>query len=152
MTSVTSWPSYQWPATSLTSSEVGHDVRNVTAKAWSPAVMEHDVRQFEGSCLVFCCSPTSWIMEAFADNIFRLKMARYGIDLACFVKTIINLFGTKFFPLCTPRSHTPTRQNPIFCCFHGNWQKMENSEIVQKFMGPLDCDFQGVWLRNPGPS
>ena len=31
-------------------------------------------------------------------------------------------------------------------------KKMENSEIVKKFVGELDSDFQGVWLQNAGPS
>ncbi len=39
-----------------------------------------------------------------------------------------------------------------FYCYHGNWQKLENSEMAKIFVGPPDSDFQGVWLQNAGPS
>ncbi len=38
---------------------------------------------------------------------------------------------------------------PYFYCNHGNWHKMENSEIVKKFVGPLDSDFRYVPVELP---
>ncbi len=37
---------------------------------------------------------------------------------------------------------------PAFYLFHGNLQKLENSEIVKKIVRPLDTDVQAVWTLN----
>ena len=75
-------------------------------------------------------------------------LSRSGI----FFQTNHAVFNFWLLPWCTPKFSVGCISEPAFHCFHGNWPKVPNSEIVKKFAGPFDLDFQGFWQQNPRAS
>ncbi len=72
-------------------------------------------------------------------------------NLVYFVKQNINFLTPVYYPLNHISFQVSAHHNPLlntFYCFHGNWPKIQNSEIVKKFVEQYHQVILGLWLSN----